>query len=61
MTDTDLARLTERATAFARCYTALTEALIREGVPEDTARHEARNAAVMVILMPDEPGRPWPE
>lgn len=35
----------ERARDFAKTYVSLVEALMREGVTEDVARHEARVAA----------------
>lgn len=39
---------------FAEKYVNLVEALVRRGVPEDIARHEARNALVMFMLWEDE-------
>lgn len=45
------------APTIARCYTALAEALVREGVPEQTARSEARLMAIMVgMMIKDGPG-----
>lgn len=44
-----LAELGRRAHEFAKCYVALTEALMQEGVPEDVARSEARSAAGIVF------------
>lgn len=40
----------ETAARFARVYVALVEAMMREGVPEDTARWEARNVAFLVVF-----------
>lgn len=42
--------IVERAREFARCYTAVTEALVMEGVPEDIARVEARMTAYLAIF-----------
>lgn len=42
--------LATQAMSFARCYVALAEALMREGVPETTARQEARAAAATAVL-----------
>ena len=48
-----LTRLAQQAQAWAKCYTALVEALLREGVPEATAREEARAATTMAVLLDD--------
>ena len=50
-------RVADQAVAFARAYVAFTEALLREGVTEETAREEARMAALVQAQM-DEPGTP---
>lgn len=42
--------LTKRAIDFAKAYVAVTEALLREGVPEDVARDEARAAAMDAVM-----------
>lgn len=53
--NTDAVRgLIENATLFAKCYTALTEALMAEGVPEDVARDEARMTALYAALFPED-------
>jgi hypothetical protein len=61
LNDAALIRLGESAVAWARAYTKLTEALIREGVREDRAREEARWAAMHAAYMEeiDEDGE-WP-
>ncbi len=43
--------MTERAQAqsFAKRYVEITEALLHEGVPEETAREEARMAAMVLL------------
>lgn len=46
-----MAELGRRVHEFAKCYVALTEALQREGVPEETARSEARTAALMAMTV----------
>lgn len=52
--------LAEHATAWAKAYTTLVEALMREGVPEDVARDEARQSVALAMFMPDEPSdEPW--
>lgn len=43
----------ERARAFARSYVNLVEALMREGVTEETARNEARMVATTELHMQD--------
>ena len=37
---------------FARCYVALVEALLHEGVPEEVARFEARCMAAAALDQP---------
>lgn len=44
----------DRARTYARMYVQLTEALIAEGVEEDTAREEARFTATTWLLNPEE-------
>lgn len=48
-------KLSERVVKFAREYVELVEALIREGVPEEMARNEARIAATSWLIETDEP------
>lgn len=43
-------RLSERVTAFAKEYVELVEALVRQGVPENIARAEARIAATSWLM-----------
>lgn len=45
-----LLRLAECSEAWAEAYVRLTEALLKQGVPEDLARDEARNAATFAAL-----------
>jgi len=52
--------LARHAKAFAKCYVALAEALIAEGVPEDRARQEARTSAVMMSMVPAQEGEACP-
>lgn len=52
----------ERAARFARVYAMLTEAMMREGVPEETARWEARSVAYLIVfegLTDAEQREPW--
>jgi hypothetical protein len=44
----------QRAIAFAKAYVHLVEALTREGVLEETARDEARMAAMAYLMNLDE-------
>ena len=45
---------------FARVYVAVTDALVKEGVPEETARNEGRMCALMAVTMRTElPREPW--
>lgn len=53
MTDT----LAERAVAFAKTYTALVDALLAEGLPEEQSRIEARAAATTVLIVGTEEAR----
>lgn len=46
----ELAALGRNALAWAKTYTALKEALLREGVVEEEAKSEARNAANFAAL-----------
>ena len=46
----------ERVVDFARHYVQMVEALLREGVPEATAREEARMAATTLLVS----GSPMP-
>lgn len=45
-----LARLTQNAAAFGKTYARLKEALVKEGVPLDEAKNEARNAATIAAI-----------
>ena len=45
-----LALLGQQAHAFASAYTALVEALMHEGVPQQQAREDARWSATVVAL-----------
>lgn len=45
-----LEALTAHATAWAKCYCRLVEALRTEGLTEDAARTEANQAATTAIL-----------
>lgn len=47
----NLASLGQQALAFAKCYVALTEALLQQGVPEPLARQEARTTAAMAAFL----------
>lgn len=51
----------ETAARFARVYVKLVEAMVREGVPEDTARWEARNVAFLIVFeeLGDSEREPW--
>lgn len=55
--------LREAADPFARCYVALVEKLVAQGVPEDTARYEARMAACYVVVYAtfEDAPEPWEE
>lgn len=53
MNTDQLIALGKNAAAWARTYTLLKEALLREGVVEDEAREEARNAANFAALYAD--------
>lgn len=55
-----LALLAQNAQAFGRTYAALKEALIREGVPPDEARQEARNAATIAAVSHPDDGETCP-
>jgi hypothetical protein len=46
----ELAELGQNAHAWAKAYTALKGALVREGVLEEEAKAEARNAANFAAL-----------
>lgn len=53
--NTDALRLLgKNAHIWAKAYTAVVEALLREGVPEEIAREEARAAANFAMFFPDE-------
>lgn len=54
MDDRHLRLLGQNAKSWAKAYTALTEALIAEGVEESKAREEARAAANFATLLSDE-------
>ena len=56
-----LAQLAAGADAWAKAYIAVTEALIKQGVPEPDARREAAMAANMAAMRPDDstPGDEW--
>jgi hypothetical protein len=57
----ELAELGRNAHAWAKAYTALKGALVREGVVEEEAKAEARNAANFAALYSfDEDGRACP-
>lgn len=60
MTRDFLADLGQNALAFARAYTSLKEALVREGVEENEARTEARNAATIAALSGQDTGEKCP-
>jgi len=49
----------EQAELFAKAYVMLVEALLREGVPMDDARLEARSVAYLLVWSPEEPEVPW--
>jgi hypothetical protein len=51
-----LGALGRNALAWAKCYTALVEALMREGVPEEIARAEARKSATAAAFAVPLPG-----
>lgn len=51
--------VSKRARAVARCYVALAEAIMQEGVPEDVARFEARMIAIALVY-PEEEDAPDP-
>lgn len=44
-------QLGEKALAFAKHYVALVEALMSQGVPESTAREEARMTALLMCTL----------
>lgn len=48
-----LRTLGANALEFAKCYTKLQAALVSQGVPEDVARMEARQAALVAAVSPD--------
>ena len=50
MTRDSLASLGQQAPAFSQAYVKLVEALQAEGVPEATARQEARATAAMMLV-----------
>jgi len=43
-------RLREHARDFARAYVSVLEAMLAEGVPEATARSEARDVAFLAVM-----------
>lgn len=48
--------LGERSHEFAKCYVALVDALRAQGVPEITAREEARMTALLLVFQKEEEG-----
>lgn len=59
MTNTDaLLQLAKNAKAFAKAYTEVKTALMREGVPPDEAAESARAAALLASVQKDEGGVP---
>ena len=54
MTSQALKQLGQNALTWAKTYRDLTEALMGEGVTEEQARIEARNAANFAACMPGE-------
>lgn len=46
----DLAKLGQNALQWAKAYTNVTEALMTQGVPEELARAEARDAANFALF-----------
>lgn len=50
----------ERLIAFAKQYTGLVSALVREGVPEPTAREEARIVAATNLFVNGDEGPKCP-
>lgn len=56
----DLNRLMEHAPLLAKAYTRVTSALMKEGVPEDIARFEARCIVMGTLMDPQQEDRePW--
>lgn len=55
-----LAQLGQNALAWAKAYTSLKEALIREGVERDEAERQAGLAANMAAQWNQESGEPCP-
>lgn len=47
--------LVENATRYARVYVAISDALIRQGVPVADARTAAQSVAMQAALMPELP------
>lgn len=60
MTAKDLAALGRHAHAWARTYTAIKDALLKEGVTEKEAREEAHNAANMAAMWEPDSGEACP-
>lgn len=60
MNTEQLTALGKNAREWARCYVALVEALMTEGVTEEVAREEARNAANMAALWDEATGEACP-
>lgn len=54
-----LQALAEHAAEFARTYCLVVEELIRQGVPEDVARSEARATAATMLWLEEEEPEPW--
>lgn len=55
-----LIRLAANAREFGKAFAELREALMREGVRDDIATQEARNAATQAALYDAESGEPCP-
>jgi len=55
-----LIALGREAAAWAKAFVELKEALLREGVPDQEAREEARAAAVMTAFAPVSEEEPCP-
>lgn len=59
MTNTEaLLRLARNAKAFAKAYTEVKTALMREGVPAQEASESARAAALMASVQKEDGGLP---